>query len=172
MNTEIRECLACSICEFNAEHDCSYCEASRPVFCRAHYVQHLAGSHFGNRDAEERVYSLTRETKFPEGHPCKWHEGDTPILQDPDPEMYVAPGCSNCGTMYPTKDCEDTDIGKGCKLEFLDWEDKGFDDIMAGPYVTTSGDLYCQRCGPRMDEEEDDDVYEDDLYVDDDYYDE
>lgn len=63
--------------------------------------------------------------------------------------------------MYPTKDCEDTPLGPGCGLEFLDWEDKNFDDVIAGPYVTTSGDLYCQRCGPRMDEEEEEAVDED-----------
>lgn len=149
----IQTCYGCMICELNAEHDCAYCD-NHPCFCRGHFVQHLALAHWDIRDAEERACSLARESKYAEHHPCKWHEGDTPIIQDPDPENYLAPGCSNCGTMYPTKECEDTAFGKGCGLEYLDWGEKAFDDVIAGPYVTTSGDLYCFRCGPRMDEEE------------------
>jgi hypothetical protein len=148
----------------NAEHDCAYC-SEHPCFCKGHFVQHLALKHWDIRDAEERACVLMREATFPEGHPCKWHERDTPIIQDPYPDNYMPPGCQNCGAMYPTKECEDTDIGKGCGLEFLDWQSRGFDDVIAGPYVTTSGDLYCTRCGPRTDEEEED-GYEPDYYFD------
>lgn len=38
-------------------------------------------------------------------------------------------------------------------MEFLDWEDRSFDDVIAGPYVTTGGDLACMRCGPQQDHE-------------------
>lgn len=90
---------------------------------------------------------MNTEPVLPENHPCKWHEGDTPIVQDPDLDLYMAPGCQECGAMYYTKDCA------GCGLEFLDWSDRSFDDVMAGPYASASGDLYCARCGPRHDRE-------------------
>lgn len=160
MKAHIKECLSCADCEFNAEHDCAWCE-NKPAFCRGHYVKHLALEHWGIREAEERACNLSRGTIYPEHHPCKWHEGDDPIIQDPNPENYLAPGCQNCGTMYPTKECEQTDFGPGCGLEFLDWEDRSFDDVIAGPYVTSSGDLYCMRCGPRIDEEREELQYED-----------
>jgi DNA-directed RNA polymerase subunit RPC12/RpoP len=70
---------------------------------------------------------------------CKWHKSEKPI------EDGETVGCPNCGTMLSTKDCE------GCGKEFLDWEDRSFDDIIAGPYATASGDLACMRCGPRDD---------------------
>lgn len=70
---------------------------------------------------------------------CEWHKDDQPVL--------VGIGCEYCGTMYSTKTCE------GCKREFLDWEDRSFDDMIAGPYVSESGDLMCVRCGPHNDRE-------------------
>lgn len=157
---EINECLSCADCEFNAEFACSYCDA-RPAFCPKHFVSHLLREHYNDRVAETQAREVARNMKFPEHHPCKWHEGDDPIIQDPNPENYSAPGCQNCGAMYPTKECEDTTLGPGCGLEFLDWQSKGFDDVIAGPYVTSSGDLYCTRCGPRMDEEEEAAIDED-----------
>lgn len=165
---KIDECLSCSECEFNAEHVCAYCE-SRPTFCPKHFVRHLVYEHYNNRNAELQGCEVARAMRFPEHHPCKWHEGDDPIVQDPnDLENYMPPGCCNCGAMYPTKDCKDTLLGLGCGLEFLDWSDKSRDDVMAGPYVTASGDLYCMRCGPEMDEREEQE-YEDEGYYEFDY---
>lgn len=70
---------------------------------------------------------------------CGWHKDEEPV----QPGI----GCEYCSTMLSTKTCE------GCDLEFLDWEDKSFDDIIAGPYVSLSGDLMCMRCGPSNDSE-------------------
>jgi hypothetical protein len=72
-------------------------------------------------------------------HPCDWHKDETPIEDDD------TPGCCGCGRMYHTRVCE------GCGSEFMEWEAKGGDDVCAGPYVTTSGDLYCTYCGPGHD---------------------
>jgi DNA-directed RNA polymerase subunit RPC12/RpoP len=47
--------------------------------------------------------------------------------------------------MLSTKTCA------GCRQDFLDWEDHSFDDIIAGPYCSLSGDLMCTRCGPQSD---------------------
>lgn len=47
--------------------------------------------------------------------------------------------------MYATRDCEK------CGKTFLDWKARGYDDVIAGPYVTSSGDMYCARCGPAHD---------------------
>lgn len=161
---KIDECLSCADCEFNAEHACSYCDA-RPAFCSKHFVRHLVYEHYNNRAAELQGCEVARAMQFPERHPCKWHEGDDPVIQDPnDPENYMPPGCCNCGAMYPTKDCEDTPLGPGCGLEFLDWGDKSRDDVMAGPYVTASGDLYCMRCGPEMDEREEQECENENYY--------
>lgn len=165
---KISECLSCADCEFHAEFSCSYCEA-HPAFCPRHFVSHLLRDHYNNRTAEQQACEVARSMRFPEHHPCKWHEGDDPVIQDPVPENYMAPGCQNCGAMYPTKDCGDTQLGPGCGLEFLDWDNKGFDVVIAGPYVTTSGDLYCTRCGPRMDEEEESAIDEEYAYDYDDY---
>lgn len=74
---------------------------------------------------------------------CEWHEGEEPI----DMEKDGPPGCPNCGNMYSVKDCE------ACGFTFVDWSYRGFDDCISGPYVSESGDLYCQRCGPYHDEE-------------------
>lgn len=89
-------------------------------------------------------------------NPCEWHKDDQPSSP--------SDGCQYCGTLYSTKDCE------GCRQVFLDWADKSFDDIIAGPYVSESGDLMCMRCGPRRDQEREQYIedeyeyeYEDDL---------
>jgi len=72
---------------------------------------------------------------------CQWHKREEPI-QDGQ-----TPGCCNCGRLYDTKDCP------GCGKEFLDWEWEGVDDVIAAPYATSSGDVYCRGCGPRIDRE-------------------
>lgn len=74
---------------------------------------------------------------------CKWHEGDDPIDME-----YGPPGCQGCGNLYKVKDCE------GCGETFIDWGSRGYDDVISAPYVTASGDLYCARCGPGYDEED------------------
>lgn len=86
---------------------------------------------------------------------CNWHKGDQPVP--------VNIGCEYCGTMLDTKECE------GCRQEFLDWEAKGYDDIIAAPYVSSSGDLMCARCGPQYDRDEEEREQEEYEY-DEDYY--
>lgn len=75
---------------------------------------------------------------------CEWHENDEPI----DMENDGPPGCQGCGNLYKVKDCQ------GCGETFIDWGSKGYDDVISAPYVTMSGDLYCARCGPGCDEDE------------------
>ena len=55
----------------------------------------------------------------------------------------------------------------GCLICF---DDDG-DDVIRPAYVTTSGDLFCSRCGRKHDqaEEEDEEDEEEDDYEDDDY---
>lgn len=67
---------------------------------------------------------------------CIWHLNDQPV----DHSI----GCEYCGTLLSTVDC------KNCGKTFIDWEDSSFDDVIAGPYVTSSGDLACMRCGPQQ----------------------
>lgn len=73
---------------------------------------------------------------------CLWHRREKPIQEND------STGCCGCGAMYVTRDCEN------CGKTFLDWNARGYDDVVAGPYVTCSGDLYCTRCGPRRDRAE------------------
>jgi len=49
--------------------------------------------------------------------------------------------------MLSTKDCEN------CGRTFIDWDDRTADDVIAGPYVLSSGDLMCMSCGPQNDRE-------------------
>lgn len=86
--------------------------------------------------------------------PCDWHFGERPL--DPDETV----GCQGCGCLLETKVCD------CCKGEFLDYSARGFgDDIIRRPYVTTSGDLYCDRCGREHDRAEEE-AQEDDGYYD------
>jgi hypothetical protein len=55
--------------------------------------------------------------------------------------------CQDCGRMI----CWDHESGTG-------------DDVITRPYVTASGDVYCVRCGSRMDQEEDDAINEEGGY--------
>lgn len=73
---------------------------------------------------------------------CRWHDHDRPLVDDEQP------GCSNCGSAYHTTMCP------VCENYFIDWKSKGFDDVFAAPYVTSSGDLYCVKCGPGRDRAE------------------
>ena len=69
---------------------------------------------------------------------CDWHKDEEPLSED-DPN-----GCPECGRMIHTKICE------SCGDEFLDWEYRGFDDIMAGPAVDRRGDFCCTYCLPHI----------------------
>lgn len=73
---------------------------------------------------------------------CAWHRGATAESMDPEP------GCQNCGITLSTRECT------GCRKSFLDFADRATDDVIARPYVTTSGDLYCASCGREMDRAE------------------
>lgn len=73
--------------------------------------------------------------------PCDWHYGDEPIEADD------SPGCPNCGRLLNTRTCE------SCHKEFLDWSASGFDDVMAGPSASSSGDLCCTGCISRVERE-------------------
>lgn len=70
---------------------------------------------------------------------CTWHAGDEAV--------HPSIGCEYCGNMIATRQCEN------CRRYFMDWEDSSFDDVVAGPYVSESGDLMCMRCGPFHDEQ-------------------
>ena len=72
--------------------------------------------------------------------PCKWHEGE-----EPGKPLI---GCQQCSRPYPMKTCP------GCGMEFIDWEAPGDPDVFVKPYVTSSGDLFCEHCGPEMDRED------------------
>lgn len=75
---------------------------------------------------------------------CEWHGP----MSEPIPEGDTV-GCQGCGCLLETRVCEK------CGKEFLDFSAKGSgDDIIRRPYVTTSGDLYCCRCGRVRDEAE------------------
>lgn len=65
---------------------------------------------------------------------CDWHGDDEPIDVDD------TPSCQNCQRLLTTRLCE------SCGKEFLDWEDTGFDDIVAAPCATSRGDLCCHAC--------------------------
>ena len=69
---------------------------------------------------------------------CKWHEKEEPI------EEGETVGCPECGRMIATKICE------ACGNEFLDWSWRIWDDIMAGPAATSSGDFCCTYCLPHI----------------------
>lgn len=75
---------------------------------------------------------------------CEWHKEDEPINYDEQ----GPPGCQSCGRLYWTKKCPI------CDKAFINWSAKGFDDICAAPYITESGDVYCDFCGPRYEDEE------------------
>lgn len=89
---------------------------------------------------------------------CAWHKDE----QDVHPSI----GCEYCGTMLSTRDC------KNCRRTFLDWDDSSFDDVVAGPFCTSSGDLACWRCGPEQERQRERAEDEDAVYCgdyDDDY---
>ncbi len=87
---------------------------------------------------------------------CEWHKDDDPI--EIDDEGLGFPGCPECGRLIATKDC------RGCGKTFLDWEYSGWDDIVAGPCGTSSGDFCCTHCAPFIEAEwerqEEEDAYE------------
>lgn len=82
---------------------------------------------------------------------CDWHKDDEPINETEH--------CQYCSRMLDSKTCE------GCGQEFLDWSSTAFDDIIAGPCATNSGDLACIACVGRLNRDEEDD--EDMLLLDD-----
>lgn len=139
-DVQINGCRSCSQCEFSIDTTCHFCESNARELCNRHYREHLLAEHW-DKDTEDEI------TRVDKAIGCSWHEGDDPLPKQSDKE-YIPPGCQNCGTMYLTRDCV------MCKREFLDWSNTSFDDVIAGPYITASGDLYCVRCGPQFDEEE------------------
>ena len=58
-------------------------------------------------------------------------------------EQEIQTGCQDCGRMI----CKDMERG---------------DDIISPPYVTASGDLFCFRCGPDYDRDDEEDGFYDD----------
>lgn len=60
--------------------------------------------------------------------------------------------------------CDENDEMMGCQDcgRLLCWDVKGHDDIISSPYVSASGDVYCEVCGPEYDKEEDEgyDMYD------------
>lgn len=97
---------------------------------------------------------------FPLFWKCKWHKGEYPMTYDPGPDTSIAQAyCPECGCMLDTKTCE------RCGIGFLNWEAKGFDDIMAAPSVTESGDLMCVCCCKRWQEDEDEEYARGDYAV-------
>ncbi len=74
---------------------------------------------------------------------CDWHKGDEAINEDESP-----PSCVGCGRIYWTADCPI------CKKWFINWNLSGFDSVCAAPYITSSGDVFCDFCGPDYDESE------------------
>lgn len=73
---------------------------------------------------------------------CLWHKDDKAI------EHNETVGCSECGRMIATKECGN------CHKEFIDWNYKSEDDIIAPPGVTASGDFMCRICARYNDEAE------------------
>ena len=65
-------------------------------------------------------------------------ECDARAVSEYDP---ACESCQDCGAMI----CFDV---------------KGGDDVMRGAYVTESGDLFCNRCGPRYDRDAEEDDYD------------
>ncbi len=83
---------------------------------------------------------------------CKWHEGMSPENWNDS-----LPSCSECGCLLDTKLCP------RCGNDFLDFAGNHFDDVMASPSVTSSGDLACCRCAERMEQEDEEGGYNDQL---------
>jgi hypothetical protein len=65
---------------------------------------------------------------------CQWHAGDIPV------EIDDTPSCPNCQRLLATKLCS------ACGEEFLDWGHLDYDDVLAGPVASSSGDLSCTGC--------------------------
>ena len=80
---------------------------------------------------------------------CNWHKGMEPENWDDYP-----PSCPECGCLLDTKQCP------RCGQDFLDFGGNFWDDVMASPSVSSSGDLACCRCVSRL-EENDEDSYND-----------
>lgn len=75
----------------------------------------------------------TKENLCEQTKSCEWHKDDEPLDEFPI-------HCPNCGRMLETKVCE------ACGDEFLDWEWKHADDVLASPCASSSGDLCCSGC--------------------------
>ena len=82
--------------------------------------------------AREAIAKATGQSVVSAG--CAWHEGDDPV------ELNDTVSCSNCQRLLATRTCE------SCRQEFLDWEHEGYDDVLAGPFASSDGDLCCRGC--------------------------
>ena len=81
---------------------------------------------------------------------CNWHKGMTPENWDE-----YSPSCPECGCLLDTKLC------LRCGKDFLDFGRNRYDDVMASPSVTPSGDLVCCRCASRIEHEDEESAYND-----------
>lgn len=86
---------------------------------------------------------LLRVVLFPWRPACKWHRGDEAVDWEESP-----PSCPECGCLIHTKEC------RRCGLDFMDWRSTSWDDVMAAPGFTSSGDFMCIRCAERHEEAE------------------
>jgi hypothetical protein len=86
---------------------------------------------------------------------CEGHRHDIPVTEPSEENGYAPIGCPECGHMIATTQCP------YCKLWFIDWGHDTFDDVIAGPNVTSSGDFCCTYCNGFESESYDDDFYED-----------
>ncbi len=82
---------------------------------------------------------------------CNWHRNEESI------EDNQTVGCPECGRLIATTTCPK------CGKEFLNWDHRGCDDIIAGPAVTSFGDFCCTACLSRLERENEE--------IDEDYYD-
>lgn len=98
---------------------------------------------------QKAKYDLTRIGLFFHPRYCKWHEGMEVVDWNGSPAS-----CPDCGCLLDTKQC------RRCGKDFLDFNSNSFDDVMAAPTVTESGDLVCVRCARNYDNP--DDQYDDD----------
>lgn len=94
-----------------------------------------------SKDADVLWDSLMRARRRQIAAPCEWHRD-----WEPDDD---GPSCQDCGRLLAISQCE------GCGECFLDFRGQGYDDVVAAPAVTSSGDLVCVRCVRNYDDAED-----------------
>jgi len=73
---------------------------------------------------------------------CRWHKGQEALLIAEDGTGW--PGCPECDRLLETLDCV------GCGGTFLDYGAETCDGVVAAPAASSSGDLCCIACLPRV----------------------